>query len=44
MRRLLHPEFKRGRLANRLTWLLFLGLLVVLAVSLLAGVRSLQLS
>ncbi len=44
MRRLLHPAFKRGRLADRLTLLLLLGLLMVLAVSLLHGVRSLQLS
>lgn len=44
MRRLLHPYFKRGRTADRLALLLLLGLLVVLAVSLVEGVRSLQFS
>ncbi|MFB3827497.1 MAG: hypothetical protein ACE15B_12050 [Bryobacteraceae bacterium] len=44
MKRLLHPRFKRGRTANRLALLLLLGLLVVLAVAILHGVRSLPLS
>jgi hypothetical protein len=44
MKRVLHPEFNRGRTANRLALLLLLGLLAVLAVSLVQGVRTLPAS
>lgn len=44
MRRVLQPELRRGRLADSLAWLLLLGMLAVLAASVLNGVRSLPLS
>jgi hypothetical protein len=44
MRRVLRPYFKRGRLTDRVTWALFVGLLTVLIVSLVHGVGSLPLS
>ncbi len=43
MRRVLHPQLKRGHVADRLSILLLLALLAVLAVSLIDGVRSLPL-
>ena len=43
MRRVLHPQLKRGHVADRLSILLLLALLVVLAASLINGVRSLPL-
>lgn len=44
MLRILHPELMRGRMADRLGWLLLVGMLAVLAISLVSGVRSLPLS
>lgn len=43
MKRMLHPQFCRGHLADRLSILLLLGLLAVLAISVITGVRSLPL-
>ena len=44
MRRLLHRNLKRGHTADRLAWLLLVGLLTVLAISFYHGVRSLPLT
>jgi hypothetical protein len=44
MKRVLHPGFQRGHTVERLAWILLLGMLAVLAVSVVNGVRSLPLS
>jgi hypothetical protein len=44
MKRVLHPGFQRGRVADRLAWLLLISMLAVLAVSLVQGVRGLPVS
>ena len=44
MRRLLHPNLKRGHMADRMGWLLLLGLLGILVMSVIAGVGSLPIS
>lgn len=41
MGRVVQPNLSRGRLADRLAWLLFVSLLAVLAASLYSGVLSL---
>jgi hypothetical protein len=41
MRRVLHPNLMRGRVAQNAAILLFLGLLMVLACSVFQGVRHL---
>ena len=41
MKRMLQPNLRRGRLADRLGMILFFGLLAVLAYAVLSGVRSL---
>lgn len=41
MRGVLHPYFQRGRTADRLAWVLLVGLILVLAFSLVHGVGSL---
>jgi hypothetical protein len=42
MRRVFHKDLMRGRVAQRAAILLFLGLLMVLAVSVLHGVHTLH--
>ena len=41
MKRILHPEFMRGHVAQRVAILLWLGLMAVLCASVLQGVQGL---
>jgi hypothetical protein len=41
MKRVLQPKLMRGRMAERFAILLFWGLLILLAVSMVHGVRTL---
>jgi hypothetical protein len=44
MKRVLQPNLRRGRLADRLGMILLFGLLAVLAFAVMTGVRSLPIS
>jgi hypothetical protein len=41
MMRVIHPNLKRGRVADRAAWLLLLGLLATLLVSVFHGIGTL---